>query len=113
MDFDELVTYYRLARCYLSLSAHEGFGVPLLEAFHMKVPVVALAAGAVEETMNGGGVLLRERDLLRTAALIDGLEKDAGLRRKIVDGQLKALAKYDRANVTRILLDHVARVAGR
>ncbi len=112
VDFDELVTYYRLARCYLSFSAHEGFGVPLLEAFHMKVPVVALAAGAVEETMNGGGVLLRERDLLRTAALIDRLEKDAGLRRKIVEGQLQALAKYDRAKVSRILLDHVAKVAG-
>ena len=113
VDFDELVTYYQIARCYLSLSAHEGFGVPLLEAFHMKVPVVALAAGAVEETMNGGGVLLREPDFLRTAALIDRLEKDAALRRKIVDGQLRALEKYDRANVARILLGHVAQVAGR
>ncbi len=113
VDFDELVTYFRLARCYLSFSAHEGFGVPLLEAFHMKVPVIALAAGAVEETMNGGGVLLRERDFLRTAVLIDRLERDARLRRKVVEGQLKALGKYDRANVARILLGHVERVAGR
>jgi glycosyltransferase involved in cell wall biosynthesis len=113
VDFDELVTYYRLARCYLSFSAHEGFGVPLLEAFHMKVPVIALAAGAVEETMNGGGILLRRGDFLRTAALIDRLEKDAALRRRVVDGQLKALEKYDRENVARILLGHVAKVAGR
>jgi len=107
------VTYYRLARYYLSFSAHEGFGVPLLEAFHMKVPVVALAAGAVAETMNGGGVLLREKDFLRTAALIDRLEKDAELRRKVVEGQLKALEKYDRANLARSLLGYVERVAGR
>lgn len=113
VEFEELVTYYRLARCYLSFSAHEGFGVPLLEAFHMRVPVVALAAGAVGETMNGGGVLLRERDLLRTAALVDRLEKDGDLRRKVVDGQLEALRKYDRANVARILLGHVKDVGGR
>ena len=113
VDFDELVTYYRLARCYLSFSAHEGFGVPLLEAFHMRVPVIALAAGAVEETMNGGGILLRRGDFLRTAALIDRLEKDTALRRKVVDGQLEALRKYDRENVARILLGHVAKVAGR
>lgn len=113
VEFDELVTCYRLARCYLSFSAHEGFGVPLLEAFHMRVPVVALAAGAVEETMNGGGALLRAKDLLRTAALVDRLERDEGLRRKVVEGQRAALRKYDRENVARILLGHVERVAAR
>jgi glycosyltransferase involved in cell wall biosynthesis len=113
VDFDELVSFYRLARCYLSFSEHEGFGVPLLEAFHMGVPVVAFAGGAVEETMNGGGVLLREKDFLRTAALIHCLERNAALRRQVVEGQGKALAKYDRANAARVLIEHVKKVAGR
>jgi L-malate glycosyltransferase len=113
VELGELATFYRLARCYLSFSAHEGFGVPLLEAFHMKVPAVALAAGAVEETMNGGGVLLRAPDFLRTAALVDRLERDAALRERVVEGQLAALRKYDRENVARILLGHIESVAGR
>jgi glycosyltransferase involved in cell wall biosynthesis len=107
VDFEELVAYYRLADVYLSMSEHEGFGVPLLEAFHLKIPVVAFAAGAVEETMSGGGVLLRRKDFLRTAALIDRIVQDRALRERIVTGQLKALAKYSRANVSRILFDHI------
>ncbi|MBN2055195.1 glycosyltransferase family 4 protein, partial [bacterium] len=50
VDFDELVAYYRLADIFLCMSEHEGFCVPLLEAFHTGVPVVAYAAAAVPET---------------------------------------------------------------
>jgi glycosyltransferase involved in cell wall biosynthesis len=111
VDFPELVSCYRTASCYLSMSEHEGFGVPLLEAFHMRVPVIGFAAGAVEETMNGGGLLLREKDFPATAVLIDRLDKDLSLRRQVVDGQLRALEKYAAGNVSRILLDHVERVS--
>lgn len=109
--FPELLAYYRAADVYLSMSEHEGFGVPLLEAFYQKIPVAAYAAGAVEETMNGGGILLRRKDHLGTAALIDRLARDAALRDKIIAGQLRALDKYARPNVARILLDHVDKVA--
>ncbi|HOI44669.1 MAG TPA: glycosyltransferase family 4 protein [Candidatus Aminicenantes bacterium] len=105
--FEELVTYYRLADLYLSFSEHEGFGVPLLEAFHFGIPVAAYAAGAVEETMNGGGLLLWKKDFAGTAALIDTVLRDEGLRRTIVDGQSRALRKYRTENVARILLGHV------
>jgi L-malate glycosyltransferase len=113
VEFPELVAYYRMARAYLSFSEHEGFGVPLLEAFHMKIPVFGYAAGAVEETMNGGGILLRTKDFPATAAAIDRLERDPGLRASVVDGQLRAIARFEPANVSRILLEHVERVAAR
>jgi L-malate glycosyltransferase len=113
VEFSELVSYYRLARVYLSFSEHEGFGVPLLVAFHMRLPVLGFAAGAVEETMNGGGILLRRKDHSGTAAMIDRLEKDPGLRKTVVDGELRALEKYEPARVSRILLEHVERVASR
>lgn len=107
VEFDELVAYYRMADVYLSLSEHEGFGVPLLEAFHLGVPVVAYAAGAVEETMNGGGLLLRRKDFLRTAALIDRLVSDRGFKDAVVAGQREALKKFSPANVGRILFEHI------
>jgi L-malate glycosyltransferase len=113
VEFSELVSYYRLARVYLSCSEHEGFGVPLLEAFHMRLPVLGFAAGAVEETMNGGGILLRRKDYSGIAAMIDRLERDPGLRKTVVDGQLQALEKYEPARVSRVLLEHVERVASR
>jgi glycosyltransferase involved in cell wall biosynthesis len=111
IEFPQLLAFYRAADVYLSLSEHEGFGVPLLEAFHMKVPVIGFDAGAVAETMNGGGVVLREKDFLRTAALIDVLMGDADLRRRVVEGQLRALERYSRPNVSRILLGLVEEAA--
>jgi len=110
IEFAELLAFYRAAHIYLSMSEHEGFGVPILEAFYNRIPVIGYAAGAVEETMNGGGVVVREKDFLRTAALIDRIQSDAALRTRIVEGQLKALEKFSRTNVSRILLDQVERV---
>ncbi|OGD26928.1 MAG: hypothetical protein A2028_02430 [Candidatus Aminicenantes bacterium RBG_19FT_COMBO_59_29] len=113
VDFGELLAFFELADVYLSLSEHEGFGVPILEAFYRKIPVVGFDAGAVGETMNGGGVLLQEKDFLRTAALIDILVRDKDLRRATIQGQLRALEKYSRANVSRILLEHIKEVSPR
>ena len=113
VEFAELVSFYRLADLYLSLSEHEGFGVPLLEAFYMRVPVVAYAAGAVEETLNGGGILLLHKDFCKTAALIDTIMKDSTLRERIIDSQAKALDKYQKENISRILLRHIERVKKR
>lgn len=112
VEFPELLAFYNLAHIYLSLSEHEGFGVPLLEAFYKKIPVVALDAAAVAETMNGGGVLLRCRDFPGTAALIDALVEDNVLREAVIGSQVRALEKYGRENVGRLLLEHVERVAG-
>lgn len=110
VEFSELVSFYRLADVYLSFSEHEGFGVPLLEAFYMRVPVVAYAAGAVEETMNKGGVLLFKKDFFKTAVLLDKIIKDITFRGNLIDSQLGALRKYRRENLSSILLRHVERV---
>jgi glycosyltransferase involved in cell wall biosynthesis len=110
IEFPELLALYKTAHVYLSMSEHEGFGVPLLEAFHNRIPTFGFAGGAVEETMNGGGVVLTRKDFLRTAAAIDRVVTDAGLRARIVAGQLRALEAYSRANVSRILLEHVERI---
>jgi glycosyltransferase involved in cell wall biosynthesis len=111
VDFQELISYFQLADVYLSMSEHEGFGVPLLEAFHNRIPVVAYKAGAVEETMNGGGVLLAEKEYLGTSVLLDRIQKDRAFRDGIVAHQLKALKKYSRENVSQILMSHVEKVS--
>ena len=50
---EELVAFYEAADLFLCASEHEGFCVPLMEAFHMGVPVLAFAATAVPATMDG------------------------------------------------------------
>jgi glycosyltransferase involved in cell wall biosynthesis len=110
VEFSELVSYFNLAHVYLSMSEHEGFGVPLLESFYKQMPVLAFAAGAVEETMNNGGIILRRKNFLETAALLNKIHHDQELRENLVASQLKALNKYKKENVRNILLEHVERV---
>ena len=64
---EELVAYYELADLFLCASEHEGFCVPLVEAFHMGVPVLAYAATAVPATMDGAGILFTNKDPLHVA----------------------------------------------
>ena len=66
---EDLAAFYRWADAYVSLSEHEGFCVPLVEAMAADVPIVAYAAGAVPETLGGAGLLFRaERSRSRRRA---------------------------------------------
>ncbi|MDA8072079.1 MAG: glycosyltransferase [Actinomycetota bacterium] len=58
VDQHQLAAYFAGADVFVSASTHEGFGVPLLEAMAHDVPVVALAAGAVAETVGPAGLVL-------------------------------------------------------
>lgn len=89
----ELVAYYELADVFLCASEHEGFCVPLVEAFHMGVPVLAYAATAIPSTMDGAGVLYTDKDPMRVAALIDQVATNDDLASRIVEAQDAALSR--------------------
>jgi len=90
---EELTAYYDVADVFLCASEHEGFCVPLIEAFHKRVPVVALAATAVPATMDGGGVLYDVPDPRRVAALMNRVVSDHGFEDQILARQDAALAR--------------------
>jgi glycosyltransferase involved in cell wall biosynthesis len=87
----QLAAFYEVADLFLSASEHEGFCVPIVEAFYMGVPVLAYAATAVPGTMDGGGVLYDTQDPFEVGALIDGIMRDADLRERVLDSQDAAL----------------------
>jgi glycosyltransferase involved in cell wall biosynthesis len=89
----ELAAYYEVADLFLCASEHEGFCVPLMEAFHVGLPVVAYAATAIPATMDGGGVLYTDRDPAHVAAIVDAVVSDPDLEAQIVEAQDAALAR--------------------
>ena len=103
----EVVSYAKLAHLYLHLSEHEGFCAPVVESFHLGIPVVAFDAGAVAETLNGGGMLVREKDPLRIAALCHEILSRPGLKAALLAGQARALEKYRQQRTGGILLDYL------
>jgi glycosyltransferase involved in cell wall biosynthesis len=92
----ELEACYASASAFVCLSEHEGFGVPLVEAMLRDVPVVAYDAGAVAETLRGGGVLLREKTPGRVAELLQGLLEEPALRGAVLATQARAIADWRR-----------------
>jgi glycosyltransferase involved in cell wall biosynthesis len=106
----ELTALYDVADVFLCASEHEGFCVPLLEAFHKGVPVIAYAATAVPETMDGAGVLYDEKDPALVASLINAVVSDAGLRESIVAAQDASLGRHTTRDFDRILLGHLDRM---
>ena len=100
---EELAVYYRHAAVYLSMSEHEGFCVPLVEAMAADVPVLAYAAGAVPDTLGGAGVQFAPKDLEVVAELLAALAFDDSLRAKVIAGQRRRLQDFGDARVTREL----------
>ena len=85
----ELWSEYSNAGLFVSLSEHEGFGVPLLEAMAAGVPVIARSAAAVPETMGGAGILVEDTDPRLVAAIAQVVETDVELRERIVAHQTR------------------------
>jgi glycosyltransferase involved in cell wall biosynthesis len=91
---EDLAAFYRWADAYVSLSEHEGFCVPLVEAMAADVPVVAYAAGAVPETLGGAGLLFAPKDLELAAELLGSVVYDRGVRARVLDGQRRRLQDF-------------------
>ncbi|MEO6214047.1 MAG: glycosyltransferase family 4 protein [Vicinamibacterales bacterium] len=90
----ELAAFYRWADVYVSLSEHEGFCVPLVEAMAADVPVLAYAAGAVPETLGGAGVLFTPKDLELAAEAMGMLVYDRPFRESVLAGQRRRLMDF-------------------
>ncbi len=107
----ELAACYEVADIFLCASEHEGFCVPLVEAFREGIPVLAYAATAVPATMDGAGVLYDSRDPCQVAGLVDRIATDRRLRERIVEGQDAAFARLLGRDFRQALLGFVEHVA--
>jgi L-malate glycosyltransferase len=88
---EELSALYDVADLFLCASEHEGFCVPLIEAFYKRVPVMAYAATAVPATMDGGGILFETNDPIEVARIMDGVLGDVRVEEAVLQSQDEAL----------------------
>jgi glycosyltransferase involved in cell wall biosynthesis len=93
----ELRDLYRGCDVFLSLSKHEGFCVPLIEAMAFDLPVVALASSAVPETVGSGGLLLENDDPATVAGVVRTVADEPELRRRLILAGRANNARYTRA----------------
>lgn len=103
---------YAAADVYWCLSEHEGFCIPLLEAMEFGVPVIAYAAAAVPETMDGAGVLLTRKDYPEAAGLTAALIRDGALRERVRLGQRERMSRFWARDLESELRGHLAPLLG-
>ncbi|MCB0330095.1 MAG: glycosyltransferase [Bdellovibrionales bacterium] len=80
----ELRSLYEGADLYLCMSEHEGFCLPVIEAMHFGLPVVAYSSSALPETIGEGGVLVNSKEPAHLAVLFDEILRSSDLRSKLV-----------------------------
>ena len=107
---EELVAFYDIADLFLCASEHEGFCVPLVEAFYKEIPVLAYAATAVPATMDGAGVLYDDKDPATVAPLMDTILSDRDVQDAIVVAQLAAVDRLRSKDFAGTLLGFVDRI---
>ena len=110
VEDDELRAYYAASAAYVSMSEHEGFCVPLLEAMAFELPVIAYDAGAVAETLDGAGVLLRDKHPETAAELVQRLVSHTPLRAAVLESQARRLARLRATDAQAQVLEALAPV---
>ena len=89
VDHRDLLACYRTASVFVSMSEHEGFGVPLVESMILDVPVLAYRAGAVPFTLGGSGVLFDEKRMDEVAEMASRLAAPGPLREGVLQAQAR------------------------
>lgn len=107
VDHAELLACYRAADLFVSMSEHEGFGVPLVEAMLMEVPVLAYRCTAVGDTLGAAGLQFGEKRLPEVLELGAALVSDAELRDRVLAGQRRRLAAFEPERVMATLREHL------
>jgi glycosyltransferase involved in cell wall biosynthesis len=76
-------------------SRHEGFGVPVIEAMTMGLPVVANREGALPEIVGDAGLLVDATDPYALAAAAMRAASDGELRRSLAEAGSKRVKELD------------------
>lgn len=105
----DLCALYQSADLFVCLSEHEGFGMPLIEAMHFNLPVLAKNSSNIANTLGDGGVLMSASATSSDiAAAIVTLMKEPALKRQILQAQRQHLQQFSFGECQRQLAEYLA-----
>ena len=107
ISFSEILAYYKTADCFLCMSEHEGFCVPVVEAMYFHIPIVAYNSSAVPDTLGKGGLLLNKKEPLITAGLINRIITDKTLRADTINNQNEQLKLFEHDQIEKKFLNYL------
>jgi glycosyltransferase involved in cell wall biosynthesis len=101
---DEMFSLYKASDVFLSLSEHEGFGLPFIESMVFDLPIIAYDCTAVPFTLDGAGILIAHKKVDYVAELIQLISHRKKLKQDIILGQQQRLERFKKIDKKKILL---------
>ena len=92
----EISSLYKKALIYVFPSIEEGFGIPILEAFAMKIPVVTSNAGAMVEIAEGAAEHYNTGDYIELFKTITRLIISKAERNYLIEKGSERLKTFSR-----------------
>jgi L-malate glycosyltransferase len=108
----ELAAWYDDADVFVCLSEHEGFCIPLLEAMHAGLPIVAFAAGAVPETLDDAGILLDANRPSAAASAVHRVRSDPILADQLVTAGHRRVKAFAPSRTREMFVEVLGPLAG-
>ncbi|TGK50145.1 glycosyltransferase family 1 protein [Leptospira kanakyensis] len=91
----EVLSLLKESGAFVSMSEHEGFCLPILEAFGSGIPVFAFAKGAIPGTMKEAGVLFDAKDFPKITKQMKEILSDKEKRTSLISQQFQVLESYN------------------
>lgn len=98
------------AEALIYVSLFEGFGIPILEAFQSRIPVITSNHGSMKEVAGDGAILVEPTNV---AAIAQGMEKivsDAAFSKNLVKKGTEVLKKYNWSKSANIIYDEIIKL---
>lgn len=109
---EELQSIYNVATAMIFPSKFEGFGLPILEAFHAGLPVLSSNATTLPEVGCDGALYFDPSDPRELANLMQSILNKPELRSDLINKGHKAFARFSMENTAKLfqeLYDRTAR----
>ena len=104
---------YRRSLALVYVTLFEGFGIPLLEAFAARTPVMCSDTTSLPEVAAGAAVMCSPTDVDAMAAALERIADDDPLRRRLVELGTKRLRDFTWERSADELMDAFERIAHR
>lgn len=105
VPFADLPVLYQLAETFVYPSRFEGFGIPIIEAIHSGLPVVAATGSCLEEAGGPDSIYVNPDDVDAMADALQRLSGDTELRRKMIGAGQEYVRRFSEEMQARQLMD--------
>lgn len=110
VDFKDLLSHYKVADVFISMSEHEGFCVPLLESMYFELPILAYNSTAIPYTLDGAGVTFNQKRYEEVAEMCHVLISNRQIRDQIINVQTNRLKMFEKSTIEQSLIEYIEQV---